>query len=122
MLKRYLLAPGPTPVPPEVLLAMARPMIHQILVVREGSLRTGLRFFQFCQLEEHVVFIQRTGDLKDAGKRLHRLITIPLHQIGVGHPLLDKPQERGIGTMEQHESFVGFDPCINLISQHLSIP
>ena len=28
MLKRYLLAPGPTQVPPEVLLAMARPIIH----------------------------------------------------------------------------------------------
>ena len=28
MLKRYLLAPGPTQVPPEVLLAMAKPMIH----------------------------------------------------------------------------------------------
>ncbi len=28
MLKRYLLAPGPTPVPPEVLLRMARPIIH----------------------------------------------------------------------------------------------
>ena len=28
MLKRYLLAPGPTPVPPEVLLAMARPVMH----------------------------------------------------------------------------------------------
>ncbi len=28
MLKRYLLAPGPTPVPPEVLLAMAKPIIH----------------------------------------------------------------------------------------------
>lgn len=28
MLKRYLLAPGPTPVPPEVMLAMARPIIH----------------------------------------------------------------------------------------------
>lgn len=28
MLKRYLLAPGPTPVPPEVLLAMAQPIIH----------------------------------------------------------------------------------------------
>jgi aspartate aminotransferase-like enzyme len=28
MLKHYLLAPGPTPVPPEILLAMARPMIH----------------------------------------------------------------------------------------------
>ncbi len=28
MKKKYLLAPGPTPVPPEVLLAMAVPMIH----------------------------------------------------------------------------------------------
>jgi len=28
MLKRYLLAPGPTPVPPAVLLAMAAPIIH----------------------------------------------------------------------------------------------
>jgi aspartate aminotransferase-like enzyme len=28
MLKKYLLAPGPTPVPPEVLLAMARPILH----------------------------------------------------------------------------------------------
>src|SRR5205807_6240963 len=28
MVKRYLLAPGPTQVPPEVLLAMARPMLH----------------------------------------------------------------------------------------------
>ncbi len=28
MKKQYLLAPGPTPVPPEILLAMARPIIH----------------------------------------------------------------------------------------------
>lgn len=28
MLKRYLFAPGPTPVPPDVLLAMAAPIIH----------------------------------------------------------------------------------------------
>lgn len=28
MLKRYLLAPGPTPVPPEILLSMAMPIIH----------------------------------------------------------------------------------------------
>ncbi len=28
MLKRYLLAPGPTPVPPEVLLSMSMPIIH----------------------------------------------------------------------------------------------
>lgn len=28
MQKRYLLAPGPTPVPPEILLAMARPILH----------------------------------------------------------------------------------------------
>ena len=28
VLKSYLLAPGPTPVPPRVLLAMAQPIIH----------------------------------------------------------------------------------------------
>jgi aspartate aminotransferase-like enzyme len=28
MIKKYLLAPGPTPVPPEVLLAMAQPILH----------------------------------------------------------------------------------------------
>jgi len=28
MLKRYLLAPGPTPVPSEALLAMAMPIVH----------------------------------------------------------------------------------------------
>ena len=28
MIKNYLIAPGPTPVPPRVLLAMARPIIH----------------------------------------------------------------------------------------------
>ncbi|HLB94694.1 MAG TPA: alanine--glyoxylate aminotransferase family protein [Nitrospiria bacterium] len=28
MRKRYLLAPGPTPVPPEILLAMAQPILH----------------------------------------------------------------------------------------------
>src|SRR5262245_53743389 len=28
MLKKYLLAPGPTPVPPEALLAMALPIVH----------------------------------------------------------------------------------------------
>ena len=28
MIKRYLLTPGPTPVPPEVALTMAQPIIH----------------------------------------------------------------------------------------------
>jgi len=28
MLKRYLMAPGPTPVAPQTLLAMAEPIIH----------------------------------------------------------------------------------------------
>ncbi|MBI4715942.1 MAG: aminotransferase class V-fold PLP-dependent enzyme, partial [Nitrospirae bacterium] len=28
MIKKYLLAPGPTPVPPEILARMAHPMIH----------------------------------------------------------------------------------------------
>ena len=42
--KQYLLAPGPTPVPPEVLLAMAKPIVHRrapvyeeiLLDIREG--------------------------------------------------------------------------------------
>ena len=28
MIKNYLMTPGPTPVPPEVLLSMAKPIIH----------------------------------------------------------------------------------------------
>ncbi len=46
MIKRYLLAPGPTPVPPEVLAATALPIIHhrtpQFAAVL-GEVQEGLR-------------------------------------------------------------------------------
>ena len=40
--KRYLLTPGPTPVPPEVLAATAAPMIHHRVAGLPGALRTNL--------------------------------------------------------------------------------
>ena len=47
MLKRYLLTPGPTPVPSEALLAMAKPIIHhrtpQFKEVIKGAVE-GLRY------------------------------------------------------------------------------
>ena len=43
MLKRYLLAPGPTQVPPEVLLAMARPMLHPRCITLLGRFRVESR-------------------------------------------------------------------------------
>ncbi len=50
MKKYYLMAPGPTPVPPSVLLAMAQPMIHHRTAEYEGlftEVRAGLkRLFQ----------------------------------------------------------------------------
>src|SRR5262249_37572471 len=50
MKKYYLMAPGPTPVPPDVLLAMAQPMIHHRTPEYEAlfaEVRAGLkRLFQ----------------------------------------------------------------------------
>jgi aspartate aminotransferase-like enzyme len=53
MKKYYLMAPGPTPVPPSVLLAMAQPMIHHRTPEYEAlfiEVRAGLkRLFQTAQ-------------------------------------------------------------------------
>ncbi|HVQ76158.1 MAG TPA: alanine--glyoxylate aminotransferase family protein [Candidatus Binatia bacterium] len=53
MRKYYLMAPGPTPVPPEVLLAMAQPMIHHRTPAYEAlfiEIGAGLkRLFQTAQ-------------------------------------------------------------------------
>src|SRR5438128_1921698 len=53
MKKYYLMAPGPTPVPPNVLLAMAQPMIHHRTPEYEAlfiEVRAGLkRLFQTGQ-------------------------------------------------------------------------
>jgi aspartate aminotransferase-like enzyme len=62
MLKRYLLAPGPTPVPPEALLAMAMPIIHHrspdFLPVLESA-KKGLQWL--CQTKNDVLVLCATG-------------------------------------------------------------
>lgn len=62
MLKRYLLAPGPTPVPPEVLLSMAMPMIHHrspdFLPVLESA-KKGLQWL--FQTKNDVLILSSTG-------------------------------------------------------------
>jgi aspartate aminotransferase-like enzyme len=62
MLKRYLLAPGPTPVPPETLLAMAMPIIHHrspdFLPVLDSA-KKGLQWL--CQTKNDVLILCSTG-------------------------------------------------------------
>ncbi len=62
MLKSYLLAPGPTPVPPRVLLAMAQPIIHhrtpQFSRVFADA-RKGLK--QLYQTEQDVLMLAASG-------------------------------------------------------------
>ena len=62
MLKRYLLAPGPTPVPPEALLAMAMPIIHHrspdFLPVLEAA-KKGLQWLY--QTKDDVLILCSTG-------------------------------------------------------------
>jgi len=62
MQKKYLLAPGPTPVPPEVLLAMAMPIIHHrapdFLPVLESA-KKGLQWLY--QTRNDVLILCSTG-------------------------------------------------------------
>jgi len=62
MLKRYLLAPGPTPVPSEVLLAMAAPIIHHrspdFLPVLDSA-KKGLQWL--FQTKNDVLILSSTG-------------------------------------------------------------
>ncbi|MBF0329083.1 MAG: alanine--glyoxylate aminotransferase family protein [Nitrospirae bacterium] len=62
MLKRYLLAPGPTPVPPEVLLSMAMPMIHHrapdFLPIIDSA-KKGLQWL--FQTKNDVLILTSTG-------------------------------------------------------------
>lgn len=62
MLKRYLLAPGPTPVPPEILLSMAHPIIHHRapdFVPVLQSAREGLK--ELFQTANDVLILASTG-------------------------------------------------------------
>ncbi|MEE8311376.1 MAG: alanine--glyoxylate aminotransferase family protein [Candidatus Binatia bacterium] len=62
MLKKHLLAPGPTPVPPEVLLAMASPIIHhrtpQFSEIFRAAAQGSKRLFG---TEQPVMMIAATG-------------------------------------------------------------
>ena len=62
MLKRYLLAPGPTPVPSEVMLAMAAPIIHHrspdFLPVLDSA-KKGLQWLY--QTKNDVLILTSTG-------------------------------------------------------------
>jgi len=69
MLKRYLLTPGPTPVPPEVLLRMAQPLIHHRTAEFSqlfAEVQEGLRWlFQTAQ-EVLILAASGTGAMEAA--------------------------------------------------------
>lgn len=62
MLKQYLLAPGPTPVPPEILLSMAMPIIHHrspaFLPILDSA-KEGLKWLY--QTKNDVLILSSTG-------------------------------------------------------------
>ncbi|MGD0946144.1 MAG: alanine--glyoxylate aminotransferase family protein [Candidatus Binatia bacterium] len=62
MLKNYLLAPGPTPVPPRVLLAMAQPIIHHRTPQFSrifAEAKSGLK--ELFQTEQDVLMLAASG-------------------------------------------------------------
>ena len=62
MKKRYLMSPGPTPVPPEVLAAGASPVIHHRGPdFRELMLRTLARLREVCRTENDVLLFTASG-------------------------------------------------------------
>ncbi|QWR77249.1 pyridoxal-phosphate-dependent aminotransferase family protein [Candidatus Magnetomonas plexicatena] len=66
MLKRYLLAPGPTPVPPEALLAMAMPMIHHRapdFIPILDSAREGLKWLYQTKNDVLILSCSGTGGM-----------------------------------------------------------
>jgi serine---pyruvate transaminase len=69
MEKEYLLAPGPTPIPPEVLLTMANPIIHHRAPAYEGILqevREGLKYLFQTKNEVLIFASSGTGAMEGA--------------------------------------------------------
>ncbi|MDI6755112.1 MAG: alanine--glyoxylate aminotransferase family protein [Thermodesulfobacteriota bacterium] len=69
MVKEYLLAPGPTPVPPEVLQRMAEPIIHHRAPVYEKILeevREGLKYLFQTKKEVLIFASSGTGAMEGA--------------------------------------------------------
>ena len=68
-MKQYLLAPGPTPVPPVVLQAMAQPMIHHRTPEYEAlfaEVRRDLRLLFQCKNEVLMFAASGTGAMEGA--------------------------------------------------------
>ncbi|MBI4572818.1 MAG: alanine--glyoxylate aminotransferase family protein [candidate division NC10 bacterium] len=68
-MKRYLLAPGPTPIPPEVLQAMALPIIHHRTPEYEAifaEVRRDLRLLFQCQSEVLMFAASGSGAMEGA--------------------------------------------------------
>src|SRR4029453_15384511 len=62
MEKRYLMTPGPTPVPPEVLAALAEPVIHHRgRDFREIYARCLARLQEVCRTEHDVLLFTNSG-------------------------------------------------------------
>lgn len=69
MQKQYLLAPGPTPVPPRVLQAMALPIVHHRAPVYKeifAEVRDGLKYLFQTQEEVLVLASSGTGAMEGA--------------------------------------------------------
>jgi aspartate aminotransferase-like enzyme len=69
MKKHFLLAPGPTPIPPEVLQALARPIIHHRTPLYEGILqevREGLKYLFQTKSEVLIFASSGTGAMEGA--------------------------------------------------------
>jgi aspartate aminotransferase-like enzyme len=69
MLKKYLLAPGPTPVPPEILLAMARPIVHHRSTDFEpvvASVREDLKWLFQTTQDVMIIASSGTGGMEGA--------------------------------------------------------
>lgn len=69
MIKRYLLAPGPTAIPPEVLLKMAEPIIHHRNPIFEkvvAEVRDGLKWLFGTQNEVLLFASSGTGAMEGA--------------------------------------------------------
>ncbi|RMH06714.1 MAG: alanine--glyoxylate aminotransferase family protein [Nitrospirae bacterium] len=69
MMKRYLLAPGPTQVPPEVLLAMAAPVLHHRapeFAELFGQVRNDLKWVFQTQNEVLILASSGTGAMEGA--------------------------------------------------------
>jgi aspartate aminotransferase-like enzyme len=67
--KQYLLAPGPTPVPPEILQRMAEPVIHHRAPVYEkilAEVREGLKYLFHTKKEVLIFASSGTGAMEGA--------------------------------------------------------